>query len=63
MERDKTRIYSIMASCLGIDRTDIEAFVAMFEEQKDTEACAQKRGANRETKIFIPPWLSRVSET
>jgi len=32
MERDKTRIYSIMASCLGIDRTDIEAFVAMFEE-------------------------------
>lgn len=34
-ESDKAHIYSIMASCLGIDRTDIEAFVAILEEQKD----------------------------
>ena len=42
VKRDKPHIYSTMASCLGIDRTDIEAFVAMLEEQTDNGACAQE---------------------
>lgn len=39
---DKALIYSIMASCLGVSSADIEAFVVMIEELKDTAPDAKK---------------------
>jgi len=41
-ESDKAHIYSIIASCLGIGSTDIETFIGMAEELKDTAPDAKK---------------------